>query len=159
MEIRLFNTLTNQLERFEPLNPGQVKMYSCGPTVYDFAHVGNFRSFLFADVLRRFLELCGLQVQHVMNITDAGHMTDDAAEAYGVFLIMDRVLGVWEIASEEIDSHDPERDLAVRLCAMIDKARLRRDYSAADAHRQRLIQLGYEVRSSNTDTYAKKKLA
>nr|MCU0720720.1 cysteine--tRNA ligase [Pirellula sp.] len=79
MEIRLFNTLTNQLERFEPLNPDQVKMYSCGPTVYDFAHVGNFRSFLFADVLRRFLELCGLQVQHVMNITDVGHMTDDAA--------------------------------------------------------------------------------
>ena len=79
MEIRFYNTLTNQVERFEPLNPGRVKMYSCGPTVYDFAHVGNFRSFLFADLLRRFLETIGFDVWHVMNITDVGHMTDDAA--------------------------------------------------------------------------------
>ena len=78
MEIRFYNTLTNQVERFEPLNAGRVKMYSCGPTVYDFAHVGNFRSFLFADLLRRFLEASGLDVWHVMNITDVGHMTDDA---------------------------------------------------------------------------------
>ena len=79
MEIQFYNTLTNQVERFEPLTPGQVKMYSCGPTVYDFAHVGNFRSFLFADLLRRFLEASGFDVWHVMNITDVGHMTDDAA--------------------------------------------------------------------------------
>jgi len=79
MDIRFYNTLTNQVERFEPLSAGVVKMYSCGPTVYDFAHVGNFRSFLFADLLRRFLEASGLDVWHVMNITDVGHMTDDAA--------------------------------------------------------------------------------
>ncbi|MEM8679257.1 MAG: cysteine--tRNA ligase [Planctomycetota bacterium] len=79
MEIRFYNTLTNEVARFEPVNPGQVKMYSCGPTVYDFAHVGNFRSFLFADVLRRFLEASGFDVWHVMNITDVGHMTDDSA--------------------------------------------------------------------------------
>lgn len=79
MDIRFFNTLTRQVDRFEPLVPGQVKMYSCGPTVYDFAHIGNFRSFLFADLLRRFLEASGLDVWHVMNITDVGHMTDDAA--------------------------------------------------------------------------------
>ena len=78
MDIRFYNTLTNEVARFEPLNPGQVKMYSCGPTVYDFAHVGNFRSFLFADFLRRFLEASGFDVWHVMNITDVGHMTDDA---------------------------------------------------------------------------------
>ncbi len=79
MDIRFYNTLTNEVERFEPVTPGQVKMYSCGPTVYDFAHVGNFRSFLFADLLRRFLEASGYDVSHVMNITDVGHMTDDAA--------------------------------------------------------------------------------
>lgn len=79
MEICFYNTLTNRVERFEPLNAGRVKMYSCGPTVYDFAHVGNFRSFLFADLLRRFLEASGLDVWHVMNITDVGHMTDDTA--------------------------------------------------------------------------------
>lgn len=79
MDIFFYNTLTNRVEPFEPLNAGQVKMYSCGPTVYDFAHVGNFRSFLFADLLRRFLEASGFDVWHVMNITDVGHMTDDAA--------------------------------------------------------------------------------
>lgn len=77
MEIGLYNTLTKQVEPFEPLTAGTVKMYSCGPTVYDFAHIGNFRSFLFADLLRRFLEARGFDVWHVMNITDVGHMTDD----------------------------------------------------------------------------------
>ncbi len=78
MTIRFYNTLTSQVEEFQPVEAGTVRMYSCGPTVYDFAHIGNFRSFLFADLIRRFLELTGLDVQHVMNITDVGHMTDDA---------------------------------------------------------------------------------
>ncbi len=78
MTIRFYNTLTSQVEEFAPVEPGRVRMYSCGPTVYDFAHIGNFRSFLFADLIRRFLELTGLDVEHVMNITDVGHMTDDA---------------------------------------------------------------------------------
>jgi cysteinyl-tRNA synthetase len=78
MAIRFYNTLTSQIEEFAPVEAGKVRMYSCGPTVYDFAHIGNFRSFLFADLVRRFLELSGYDVQHVMNITDVGHMTDDA---------------------------------------------------------------------------------
>lgn len=78
MEIHFYNSLTNQTEKFESLEPNRVKMYSCGPTVYDFAHIGNFRSFLFGDLLRRFLELAGYEVDHVMNITDVGHMTDDS---------------------------------------------------------------------------------
>src|SRR3712207_1280788 len=77
MDIRFYNTLTHQLEPFAPLEPPRVTMYNCGPTVYDFAHLGNFRSFLFADVLRRFLELAGYRVDQVMNLTDVGHMTDD----------------------------------------------------------------------------------
>lgn len=76
MNIQFYNSLTNRLERFESLEPGKVRMYSCGPTVYDFAHIGNFRTFLFGDVLRRFLELVGYEVDQVMNITDVGHMTD-----------------------------------------------------------------------------------
>ena len=84
MDIRFYNTLTNREEIFEPLDPPNVAMYSCGPTVYDFAHIGNFKSFLFSDVLRRFLELAGYNVTHVMNITDVGHMTDDdVADATG----------------------------------------------------------------------------
>ena len=76
MKIEIYNSLTNQLEEFKSIEPGKVRMYSCGPTVYDFAHIGNFRSFLFGDLLRRFLELVGYEVDHVMNITDVGHMTD-----------------------------------------------------------------------------------
>jgi cysteinyl-tRNA synthetase len=77
--MRLYNTLTNRLEDFTPLDPAaeRVTFYTCGPTVYDYAHIGNFRSFLVADVLRRTLELHGYDVTHVMNITDVGHMTDD----------------------------------------------------------------------------------
>ena len=78
MQIRFFNSLSNTVENFEPVDSGVVRMYSCGPTVYDYAHIGNFRSFLFSDTLRRFLELAGYDVIHVMNITDVGHMTDDA---------------------------------------------------------------------------------
>ncbi len=92
MPLRLFNTLTRRVEDFIPADPAKVTFYSCGPTVYDDAHIGNFRSFLAADILRRWVEspLCELAdgrggvsrgprtVTHVMNITDVGHMTDDA---------------------------------------------------------------------------------
>jgi cysteinyl-tRNA synthetase len=92
MPLRLHNTLTRRVEEFVPGDPDRVTFYSCGPTVYDDAHIGNFRSFLAADVLRRFVEspLCELALAggkvhagprtlvHVMNITDVGHMTDDA---------------------------------------------------------------------------------
>ena len=79
MTIQFYNTLTNKAEEFTPVNDDCVRMYSCGPTVYDFAHIGNFRSFLFSDVIRRTLEFFGHKVHHVMNITDVGHMTDDSS--------------------------------------------------------------------------------
>ncbi|WP_394835593.1 cysteine--tRNA ligase [Pendulispora rubella] len=84
--MRLRNTYTKELETFVPLDPKEklVTLYSCGPTVYSCAHIGNFRSFLLADVLRRTLELRGFTVRHVMNITDVGHMTEDhLADATG----------------------------------------------------------------------------
>ncbi len=83
--LRLKNTWSNAVERFVPLRGDQtVTLYSCGPTVYSFAHIGNFRSFLFADVLRRVLEQHGYRVVHVMNVTDVGHMTQDhLADASG----------------------------------------------------------------------------
>ena len=78
MPMRLYNTLTKSTEEFKAIAAdGTVAFYSCGPTVYDDAHIGNFRSFLNADVLRRTLELFGHTVRHVMNITDVGHMTED----------------------------------------------------------------------------------
>jgi cysteinyl-tRNA synthetase len=79
MQLRLYNSLSRKTETFVSIDPEQrmVALYSCGPTVYDFAHIGNFRAFLNADVLRRTLEAIGYDVQQVMNITDVGHMTDD----------------------------------------------------------------------------------
>ncbi len=84
MALRFYNTLTRKEEVFRPLKPGVVTMYNCGPTVYDYAHLGNFRTYLFADVLRRYLEWKGFRVRQVMNITDVGHMTvDEVADARG----------------------------------------------------------------------------
>lgn len=76
--MKFTNTLTRKLEEFEPINKGKVGIYSCGPTVYGTPHIGNFRSFIFDDILRRSLEFCGFEVRHVINITDVGHLTDDA---------------------------------------------------------------------------------
>ena len=70
MEFRLFNTLSGKLEDFHPLKDSVVRMYSCGPTVYDYGHIGNFRTFVFVDILRRFLRQRGYKLDHVMNITD-----------------------------------------------------------------------------------------
>ena len=78
MTLYVHNTLTRQKEEFVPLEPGRVRMYNCGPTVYSRVHIGNLRAFLFADLLRRWLEHEGMEVQQVMNITDVGHLTDDA---------------------------------------------------------------------------------
>lgn len=77
-DLKLYNTLSNKLEKFEPLNPGKVLMYNCGPTVYNFAHIGNLSSYLMADLLRRYLEYKDFEVKQVMNITDVGHLVSDS---------------------------------------------------------------------------------
>src|SRR6266446_5824689 len=69
-DLKLFNTLTREKETFIPLTPGEVRMYSCGPTVYNHLHIGNLRTFLWGDMLRRYLEFRGLRVTQIMNITD-----------------------------------------------------------------------------------------
>lgn len=76
--LKLFNTETRTLETFTPLHGHKVLMYSCGPTVYDYAHIGNLRSFILADILKRVLEYNHYQVKNTMNLTDFGHLTDDA---------------------------------------------------------------------------------
>jgi len=78
--IKLFNTLTRQKEVFTPLRKGCVGFYACGPTVYDYAHIGNLRTFLFEDILRRTLEYNGYSVKYVMNFTDVGHLVSDGDE-------------------------------------------------------------------------------
>jgi len=86
MNILFHNTLTNQKEKFEPIKPGSVKMYNCGPTVYGEQHIGNFSMFVFTDILRRTLEYGGLKVKQVINFTDFGHLSGDQgieARRYG----------------------------------------------------------------------------
>jgi len=80
MDIYFYNTLTRKKELFKPIDEKVVKMYSCGPTVYYFAHIGNLRAYLFMDNLRRVLEYNGYKLKHVMNITDVGHLVSDADE-------------------------------------------------------------------------------
>jgi cysteinyl-tRNA synthetase len=83
-EIQLHNTLSGKVEPFVPLKAGVVHMYTCGPTVYDFAHIGNFRTFVFQDILRRFLRLRGFKLTHVMNLTDVDDRIIANAAAAGV---------------------------------------------------------------------------
>jgi cysteinyl-tRNA synthetase len=84
MALRLYNTLSRKPEPFEPLQPGRVSLYTCGPTVYNYAHIGNFRTFLFEDLLRRWLEASGYDVFHVMNLTDVDDRTIAAAREKGI---------------------------------------------------------------------------
>src|SRR5271168_2088835 len=81
--ILLHNTLTNRVEPLEPLREGEVRIYTCGPTVYAFAHIGNFRTFMFQDILRRFLHKRGLRVLQVMNVTDVDDRIIQSAAAAG----------------------------------------------------------------------------
>ena len=79
MELKLYNTLTRKKEEFKPIND-TVRIYSCGPTVYSYAHIGNFRAYVFMDTLRRVLKYNGYKLKHAMNITDVGHLESDADE-------------------------------------------------------------------------------
>src|SRR5207248_10540381 len=75
--MRIYNTLTRRIEEIVPLEKGKIKMYSCGPTVYRYTHIGNLRTFTMADWLRRTFEYRGFEVVHVKNITDVGHMRQE----------------------------------------------------------------------------------
>ena len=76
--LKIYNTLKKEEQVFTPIEPGKVRMYSCGPTVYNYAHIGNLRSYVFADILKRTLQYENLEVKHVINITDVGHLASDS---------------------------------------------------------------------------------
>lgn len=100
MPLHLYDTYERHLREFAPLSGSQVGLYTCGPTVYDYAHIGNLRTYLFEDVLRRTLEFNGYSVKHVMNITDVGHLVSDADEGEDKMEKGSRRTGktAWEIA-------------------------------------------------------------
>lgn len=102
VEIRLYNTLTRRIDPLLPKVPGKVGIYSCGPTVYSYAHIGNMRTYVFCDVLRRSLKFLGYDVYHVMNITDVGHLTDDGDQGEDKMEVGCRREGqsAWDIAKK-----------------------------------------------------------
>ena len=98
--MRLYNTMSRSIEEFVPINEGKVSMYCCGPTVYNYAHIGNLRTYIFEDLLRRTLRRSGYDVKHVMNITDVGHLTGDGDDGEDKMEKSARETGrtVWDIA-------------------------------------------------------------
>ena len=84
MEISFFNTMDRKQEVFRPIHEGEARMYTCGPTVYNYAHIGNFRAYTFEDILRRVIQFNGMKVKQVMNLTDVDDKTIRGANAAGV---------------------------------------------------------------------------
>src|SRR3989344_3620196 len=113
MEIELFNTLTRQKERFVTIVDGKVGLYTCGPTVYDYDHIGHMRAYIFSDVLKRTLIYAGYEVNHIENITDVGHLVGDGDEGEDKMEVGARKAGksAWEIADyyTKIFQHDLEK--------------------------------------------------
>ena len=105
--LRLYNSLTRSLEIFEPVHPGEARVYSCGPTVYNYPHIGNMRAYVFADVLGRTLSWKGYKLTHVINITDVGHLTDDAdaGEDKLELAAKENAQSIWDIARHYTEAY------------------------------------------------------
>jgi cysteinyl-tRNA synthetase len=107
LPLMLFNSLTRSLEPFEPVHPGEARVYSCGPTVYNYPHIGNMRAYVFADTLGRTLSFKGYQLTHVINITDVGHLTDDADAGEDKLekAAAERAQSIWDIAKHYTEAY------------------------------------------------------
>jgi len=105
--LTLYNSLTRSLEPFVPVHPGEARVYSCGPTVYNYPHIGNMRAYVFADVLGRTLSFKGYKLTHVINITDVGHLTDDADAGEDKMEKMARAQAqsIWDIARHYTEAY------------------------------------------------------
>jgi cysteinyl-tRNA synthetase len=106
-DLKLFNSLTRQLESFAPVHPGEARVYSCGPTVYNYPHIGNMRAYVFADTLGRALSYKGYQLTHVINITDVGHLTDDADAGEDKLekMAAEKAQSIWDIARHYTEAY------------------------------------------------------
>ncbi len=105
--LKLFNSLTRSLEEFQPVHPGEARVYSCGPTVYNYPHIGNMRAYVFADTLGRTLTYKGYKLTHVINITDVGHLTDDADAGEDKLekAAAERAQSIWDIAKHYTEAY------------------------------------------------------
>jgi cysteinyl-tRNA synthetase len=105
--LRLFNSLTRELETFQPVHPGEARVYTCGPTVYNYPHIGNMRAYVFADILGRTLSWKGYKLTHVINITDVGHLTDDADAGEDKLekAAAEKAQSIWDIARHYTEAY------------------------------------------------------
>ena len=144
MAIRLYNTLTRKVEELKPLKPGQLAIYSCGPTVYDYAHIGNFRTFVATDLLLRWLRYRGLKLTHVMNLTDVDDKTIAGARAAGIPLrqFTDRYVKAFfeDIATLNISHADHYPRATAHIKEMVGLIR-------------RLLANGYAYKAEDGSTY------
>lgn len=125
MPVKLYNTMSRRLEDFKEITPGEVRMYCCGPTVYNYAHIGNLRTFIFEDILHRTLVHAGYKVKHVMNITDVGHLTGDGDDGEDKMSKRAKETGrsVWDIAKFYTDAFfEDEKNLNITRPDIICKA-------------------------------------
>ena len=105
--LRLFNSLTREIETFQPIHQGEARVYTCGPTVYNYPHIGNMRAYVFADLLGRALSWKGHRLTHVINITDVGHLTDDADAGEDKLekAAAERAQSIWDIARHYTEAY------------------------------------------------------
>ncbi|MEH6714119.1 cysteine--tRNA ligase [Parasphingorhabdus flavimaris] len=105
--LKLFNSLTRQMEEFVPVHPDEARVYTCGPTVYNYPHIGNMRAYVFADLLGRTLSWKGYKLTHVINITDVGHLTDDADDGEDKLekMAAEKAQSIWEIAKHYTEAY------------------------------------------------------
>jgi len=106
-DLKLFNSLTRELETFVPVHAGEARVYTCGPTVYNYPHIGNMRAYVFADILGRTLSWKGYKLTHVINITDVGHLTDDADDGDDKMekMAAERAQSIWDIARHYTEAY------------------------------------------------------
>ncbi len=106
-DLKLFNSLTREIEPFRPVHKGEARVYTCGPTVYNYPHIGNMRAYVFADILGRTLSHKGYDLTHIINITDVGHLTDDAdaGEDKMEKMASEKAQSIWDIAQHYTEAY------------------------------------------------------
>ena len=159
MKIYFYNTLTRKKQEFNPINSEEVRLYSCGPTVYYYAHIGNLKAYLFMDTLRRVLKYNGYKLKHVMNITDVGHLTSDADEGEDKMMVASKRENKdpWQIAKFYMDEFLKDLD---RL--NIDKpeiiARATEHITEMEEYVKKIIENGYTYETEDTIYFDTSKL-
>ncbi len=160
MDLYFYNTLTKEKEIFKPLKGNQVRMYSCGPTVYYNAHIGNLRAYLFMDSIRRVLKYNGYTLKHVMNITDVGHLTSDADEGEDKMMVAAKRENKtpWEIANFYMDKFMQDIDkLNIDKPEII--ARATEHIDVMEEYVKKIIENGYTYQTEDTVYFDTSKLS